>query len=417
MFASLRIPGAARAFLPALIGRSALAMAGLAVLLAAQESTGSFALAGVASAVFGIANVLAAPWRARAVDRWGQPRALGVLAIVQAAALSGLAVVALLPGASVAPFVALAVVLGVSAPPLGAAMRVVWSSLTEAGPQREKAFSLDAVAEELLFVAGPVIVTAIIVASSPSVGLFVTAGVVLVGTLGLVTSRASAALSGTLPVPRAERATRPLGTPGFLRVLLVLVGVGAVLGVVEITAPALAAEQNAVPAAGWLLAAFAAGSAAGGLVYGHVRWRISLGMRLPMLCVSMGVTAMVVSTLGSLPLFAVGLVVLGAFLAPSLITGYLVADTVVAPDAQTEASSWINTAVNLGAAVASALAGAAIDASGIGGALLVVGMVAVAGAALVPLGRLRARPTPARSVAEEAGAETAGGRDAAAGRS
>ncbi len=182
-------------------------------------------------------------------------------------------------------------------------MRVVWSSLTDAGPQREKAFSLDAVAEELLFVGGPVAITAIIVASSRSVGLFVTAGVGLVGTLGLITSRASAALSGTPPRAREHRA-RPLVVPGFLRVLVVLTGVGAVLGVVEIGAPALAADEGAVAVSGWLLAAFAAGSAAGGLLYGHVRWRASLGVRLLVLCAAIGLTAVAVSPLGSLPLFA-----------------------------------------------------------------------------------------------------------------
>lgn len=392
MFASLRLPGALRAFVPALIGRSALAMGGLAVLLAVQEGTGSFALAGLASAAFGLANVVAAPWRARAVDRWGQPRALGLLGLVQAAGFVGLGVVtatAGTPGTAVGWFVALAIVVGLSAPPLGAAMRVVWASLTDAGPQREKAFSLDAVAEELLFVGGPVAVTAIIVASTPSAGLFVTAGVGLVGTFGLITSRASAALRGTPPVPRAHR-SRPLAAPGFVRVLVVLAAVGAVLGVVEIGAPALAAEQDAVPVAGWLLAAFSVGSAAGGLAYGHVRWRVSLGVRLLVLSAAIGCTAIVVSALGSLPLFGAGLVLLGAFLAPSLITGYLVADTVVAADGRTEASAWINTAVNLGASLASAIAGVVIDAAGTGPAMLVVGIVAVALAAAVPVRRLRA---------------------------
>ncbi|MBN9630753.1 MAG: MFS transporter [Actinobacteria bacterium] len=414
MFASLRLPGALRAFVPALIGRSALAMAGLAVLLAVQEGTGSFALAGLASAAFGLANVVAAPWRARAVDRWGQPRALGLLGIVQAAGFVGFGIVsavATAPGSVAGWSVALAVVVGLSAPPLGAAMRVVWSSLTDAGPQREKAFSLDAVAEELLFVGGPVAITAIIVASSRSVGLFVTAGVGLVGTLGLITSRASAALSGTPPRAREHRA-RPLVVPGFLRVLVVLTGVGAVLGVVEIGAPALAADEGAVAVSGWLLAAFAAGSAAGGLLYGHVRWRASLGVRLLVLCAAIGLTAVAVSPLGSLPLFAGGLVLLGAFLAPSLITGYLVADTVVAPDGRTEASAWINTAVNLGASLASAVAGAVIDASGTGVALLVVGVVAVALAAVVPVRRLRG----AEETVDQSGEGSADVAMAAAGR-
>ncbi|MFF2053641.1 MFS transporter [Leifsonia sp. NPDC058194] len=393
MFASLRIPGAARAFIPALIGRSALAMAGLAVLLAVQSRTGSFALAGLASAAFGVANVIAAPWRARAVDRWGQARALGLLALVQAAGFLALGIVATVPAEGPGWFLALAAAVGLSAPPLGAAMRVVWSSLTEPGAQREKAFSLDAVAEELLFVGGPVAITAIIVASSPGVGLAVVGVVGLAGTVGLITSAASRAQGARGAIAREHRA-RPLAVPGFTRVLVVLVGVGAVLGVVEIAAPALAAEQDAVPVAGWLLAAFASGSAIGGLLYGHIRWSVPLGARLLVLCLGMGATAVAVSLLGSvvgsLAVFAVGLVALGAFLAPSLITGYLVADSVVPVDGRTEASAWINTAVNLGASVASAVAGAAIDEAGAGIALLVVGLVAAAGAVVVPRRRLRA---------------------------
>lgn len=387
MFAVLRLPGALRAFLPALLGRSALAMAGLALLLAVQKSTGSFADAGLASAAFGIANVVAAPWRARAIDRWGQRRALTTMGVAQSAAFVGLAVAAAAPHVPLTLFIALGVAVGITAPPLGAAMRVLWASITTVGEQRKKAFSLDAVAEELLFVAGPVVVAAVIVATSASTALLVTAAVVLIGTIGLTTSSVSGAQFGS--VSTAMRSHRPLRQPGFTRVLLVLVAVGGVLGVVEIAAPALAEEQAAVAASGWLLAAFAAGSAIGGVVYGHMRWKASLGAKLFILCVSMGASAVIVSQAGPLLLFAAGLVLLGLFLAPSLITGYLVADAIVPENSRTEASTWINTAVNLGASLASAAAGVLIDASGSWLSLLLVGALAVVMANLVPFRRLR----------------------------
>lgn len=388
MFAVLRLPGALRAFLPALLGRSALAMAGLALLLAVQKNTGSFADAGFASAAFGIANVIAAPWRARIIDRWGQRRALTAMGVAQSASFVGLAITAASPQVPLALFFALSVAVGISAPPLGAAMRVLWASLTTVGEQRKKAFSLDAVAEELLFVAGPVVVAAIIVATSASTGLLVTAAVVLIGTIGLTTSSVSGAQVGA--VSTAMRSHRPLRQPGFTRVLLVLVAVGGVLGVVEIAAPALAEEQAAIAASGWLLAAFSVGSAIGGLVYGHVRWKASLGVKLFILCVSMGAAAVIVSQASPLLLFAAGLVLLGLFLAPSLVTGYLVADAIVPENSRTEASTWINTAVNLGASLASAAAGIVIDASGSWLTLLLVGILAVAMASLVPFRQLLA---------------------------
>ncbi|PSK98968.1 putative MFS family arabinose efflux permease [Murinocardiopsis flavida] len=387
MLAVLLLPGALRAFVPALIGRSALAMGGLALLLAVHDSTGSYAHAGFATAAFGIANVVAAPWRARAVDRFGQRIALLTMASVQAAGFIALALAAAAEGVAVVWFLVLSAVVGLASPPLGAAMRTIWASLTTAGDQRTKAFSIDAVCEELLFVGGPVIITAVIAASSPGAGLWVTAVAVLLGTAAMTSSASSGALRGTRGV--LARGDRPLRQPGFVRVLLALLGVGCVLGVAEIAAPAVAEQHGSVAAAGWLLAAFAGGSALGGLLYGQLNLRAGIGTRLFALCAGMGLAAVLVSRLDALVPVAAGLALVGFFLAPSLITGYLIADTIVAERSRTEASTWVNTAVNLGASLASAAAGAVIDGSGPGPALLLVGAVAVALAAAVPFTRLR----------------------------
>ncbi|MEU5401345.1 MFS transporter [Streptomyces sp. NPDC005963] len=393
MLAVLLLPGALRAFLPALIGRSALAMGGLALLLAVEDSTGSYTQAGFATAAFGMANVVAAPWRARAVDRFGQRIALIAMASGQAAGFTALALSTETDRVADVWFLALSTVIGLTAPPLGAAMRMIWASLTTAGDQRTKAFSIDAVCEELLFVGGPVIITAVIVATSPGIGLRVTAAVVFLGTVAMTSSPSSGALRGT--GRGVTRGDRPLRQPGFARVLTVLLGVGAVLGVAEIAAPAVAAQRDAAAASGWLLAAFAGGSAVGGLLYGQLNLKAGVGRRLFVLCVSMGLAAVLVSQLDPLGLFAAGLALVGLFLAPSLITGYLIADTIVPESSRTEASTWINTSVNLGASLASAAAGIVIDRSGAWLALLLVGAIALALAAAVPFGRLRESEPPA----------------------
>ncbi|WP_330315878.1 MFS transporter [Streptomyces platensis] len=393
MLAVLLLPGALRAFLPALIGRSALAMGGLALLLAVQDSTGSYTQAGFATAVFGIANVLAAPWRARAVDRFGQRITLTTMASGQASGFIALALITEAESVSDIWFLVLSAVVGLTAPPLGAAMRMVWASLTTAGDQRTKAFSIDAVCEELLFVGGPVIITAVIVASSPSIGLWVTAAAVSLGTAAMTSSASSGALRGA--GGSGAQGDRPLRQPGFARVLVVLLGVGGVLGVAEIAAPAIAAEHDAVAASGWLLAAFAGGSALGGFLYGQLNLKSGIGKRLFALCVSMGLAAVFVSELDTLGLFAAGLALIGLFLAPSLITGYLIADAIVPDTSRTEASTWINTSVNLGASLASAAAGLVIDRSGAWLALLLVGAIALALASAVPFTQLREIESPA----------------------
>jgi MFS family permease len=362
-------------------------MGSLALLLAVQDSTGSYTKAGFATATFGIANVIAAPWRARAVDRFGQRTALTTMASGQASGFVALALVTQAEGVADVWFLILSAAIGLTSPPLGAAMRMIWASLTTAGDQRTKAFSIDAVCEELLFVIGPVVISAVIVASSPSTGLWVTAAAVSLGTAAMTSSASSGVLRGT--GGGVARGDRPLRRPGFARVLVVLLGVGGVLGVAEIAAPAAAAQHDAVAASGWLLAAFAGGSALGGFLYGQLNLKGGIGKRLFVLCVGMGLGAVVVSQLDTLGLFAAGLALVGLFLAPSLITGYLIADTIVPESGRTEASTWINTSVNLGASLASAAAGVVIDSSGPWFALLLVGAIALVLASAVPFTRLR----------------------------
>ena len=111
-------------------------MAVLAIVLAVQRDTGSFAAAGAAAGAFGFANVLAAPWRARAIDRWGQRRTLTPLGMTQAASYLALAVAAEAHATPATVFVGLSAIAGFSAAPLGAAMRTVWASITSPGNQR-----------------------------------------------------------------------------------------------------------------------------------------------------------------------------------------------------------------------------------------------------------------------------------------
>lgn len=66
----------------------------------------------------------------------------------------------------------------------------------------------------------------------------------------------------------------------------------------------------------------------------------------------------------------------GLFLAPQLIVGYLGADARTNPRVRTEASSWISTAVNLGAALGAAVFGAFTDITGPDQALVISAAIA-----------------------------------------
>lgn len=381
--AVLATPHVVRSFLPSIIGRLSLATSGLALVLLLEQSTGSFVLAGSVTAALGIANVVATPWRARLIDRLGQTGVLAALGLGHAGALIALG---LLPRADSPILLLLAVIAGATSPPFGATMRVLWADALPARGLRARGFSLDAVAEEVTFAVGPLAAALLAVVVDPFASLLLSAGCVALGSLLFVTSPLSRQQRGTHAARHGDspRSRTPLRSPGFPTIVLVMVAPGIVLGCVEIAAPALASAESNTLLAGVLLALFAGSSAIGGLAYGRLRIRHSLERQLLALTLALLVISTVAGLVGGAIAALIGFTLSGLFIAPGLIVGYLSADARTDPRVRTEASSWINTAVNLGAAFGAAVFGALTDATGPGPALAMcagLGFVIVAIAA------------------------------------
>lgn len=377
--AVVALPGAARAFLPVLAGRFAFSMVTLSVLLMVQNVTGAFALAGATTGAMGATNVLATPLRARLVDRHGQRRVMPLLALLYAGGLVGV-VVAVLAGAPGWVVVAVAALAGLFPPPLGAAMRVIWGTITPPGPLRLRAFSLDSVSEDLCFTVGPLLVSVVIVLAHPAVAVVVAAVGIVVSTWLLTRSPLSRAQGPrqAVPTPRTSpEQVRPRGllsSRSFVAMLVVLLGLGGVLGAAEVATAAFAADHGTAGAgaetlSGVLLAVFAVGSCVGGLVYGARDWRSRAAVRLAVLA---GVVVAVAGALGAVGvpwLYGVLIALAGGALGPALITGFLVADQVATADTRTESAAWVATAVNGGASLATIVVGVVVDAAGAGPAI------------------------------------------------
>ena len=194
----------------------------------------------------------------------------------------------------------------------------------------------------------------------PAVALLATAALAVPGTLVMTRSALPAQHR---PGPRAvtRRAQTPLREPGFGSLVVALVGLGVVLGTVEVAAPAFAQRHDSPAATGLLLAALSLGSVAGGLLYGARSWPLTRSWQLLVLVTAQALVSAVLLTARSVTLLAALLVVLGLFLAPARVTGYLLSDDLTPPETRTEASTWINTASNAGAAASAALAGVLVD--------------------------------------------------------
>ncbi|MFJ3173937.1 MFS transporter [Streptomyces roseus] len=368
--AVLRTRYACRTFGAALMGRLSYGMISLSLVLAIKEATDSYVVAGTVMALFGLTSVLLSPARAGLIDRHGPRRALLPMATAYALLLTALALASSWPGAPGALLGVLAVAAGACTPPLGPVMRTLWSDLVPDWRLLQRAYSLDTVAEELLFVTGPLLV-GLLVRVAPSVGLAVSAALVLTGSLALVSSPAVRVRSGREKAPagpapsqgpvsgvRAAPSLRLLrGAPGLRQAIAVSAAVGMCLGAFDLLVIAFADAHEEPGAVAWMLAALSAGSAIGGLVHGAIPWRASNRLRLAFLAAALGLP-LAAAGLSSRPHVLIVWAALGGlFVAPAITTAYVIADECAGPATRTRAGAWVNTAFNAGSAGATAATG------------------------------------------------------------
>ncbi len=162
-------------FAGTLIARLAQAMIPLTLLLLFSERMDGFAPAGVAVALFGTAFAAISPLTARLSDRHGA----GVLIGAGGISTASLVLLAVVPSATWS-WIAV-VIAGASMPPLTATLRGEIVARLRDEPDRAAAFSLDAVASELLFVAGPSAVAATLILGQPAGAVIAAAVLILAG--------------------------------------------------------------------------------------------------------------------------------------------------------------------------------------------------------------------------------------------
>src|SRR5579859_7453179 len=158
--ALLRAPGTAAFFLTATAGRVGIAMTSLGIVWLVHARTGSYATAGLVTGGFAVAEAVAGPQLARLIDRYGQSRVLPPALLAHAAAVAALlALVA--AGAPDWQLAAGGVAAGATIPQLGALSAARWAALLrgEQAAALPAAFTLESLANELAFLAGPALVS------------------------------------------------------------------------------------------------------------------------------------------------------------------------------------------------------------------------------------------------------------------
>jgi MFS family permease len=340
------------------LGRLPIGITGLAILMLAQDTTGSFGTGGAVAAAYVAGLAIIAPLVGRSIDRYGPAPALLACALAFPSTLAGL-VAALSASAPMWLAFSLAALAGACFPPITVCMRTYFKQRLQEQALLTTAYSLESILIELIFLLGPMLVAIFVALASPAAAVLFAAACGCAGTLLFQRSRA---LRDWRIEPRGRASLfGPLAEPGFLPLLAVIVCYASAFGLVEIGTTAFAAETGSPALAGVLLGVMSIGSAAGGLVYGSRSWRLPLARQFPLMLGLMGLGVAPLALLPASWAFGLWCVAAGIAMAPALIMQSMLVAGSARPEHSTEAFTWSSTGLLAGVGLGLTLGGALLE--------------------------------------------------------
>jgi len=374
----LRTPGVARIIAAQLTARVPSGMISLAYLLHVEGIFDSFGAAGLVLAATSIGQAIAGPLTSRWMGVWSMRP---VLILTTAVAAISMGIIAFVPMPLIG-YMIVGLIGGLSWPPVQPAVRTIYPKMVNSS-QLTPLFSLDASAQEIIWVGAPVLVTFISIQVSTVAGILVAMAFLVFGSAWFIASPEV----GRVRIPRSKRRLGVVLTrPAVL--LSTVVGFLLIGSAAAIEAGVVATFGKGGATAGIVLGIWAISSLVGGLSLGHRPigpWALARRMIL----VAIG-SVLVVFSWDVWSLTA-ALIVAGLCIAPALAVMFGIVSASVKFSDTAEAYGWVGTGQLVGAALGSAVAGFLIDSNGPVGAFIVAAIFAVFGA-IVPIVFRRAHP-------------------------
>lgn len=260
---------------------------------------------------------------------------------------------------------------GLSMPPIQPAVRTIYPKMVNSR-QLTPLFSLDASAQEIIWIAGPVAITFVSTQIGTVEGILMSVAIMLLGGFWFIASPEV----GRVRIPRSKRRfgvvlTRP---PVLLATVVGFLLIGSCAAV---EAGVVATFDEGSPLSGIVLAIWSVGSLVGGLAFGHVPigpWATARRMLLVFIGVSLSSFM-----LWSPWALSATLLIAGVGIAPALAVLFAIVSASVKFSDTAEAYGWVGTGQLIGAALGSALAGFLIDGFGALGAFWAAALFALVG--------------------------------------
>ncbi|MFJ6651432.1 MFS transporter [Microbacterium sp. NPDC091313] len=377
MLETLRRRGVIALLATSMLARLPVAMSTVALVRLVVDSGGDFGYAAVLTAAFALTSTVGQPLLGRLIDVAGRRRLVLLLTgLVSAAALAVVAVTAIATPELAVVAVAVA---GLTTAPVEPILRSLWPTLFTAGRPLTAAYSVDAAAQEVMFIGGPLVAAGGLALLGPVANVVAMAVVGLVGVVGFATRAAVTAA----PTPeRREQHGTPLASPAFRLLLVTVVTAALPVGVLAITANAYAEYRGDSALGALAISLNAAGALAGALLIARFPPTRAPRMLLRVVAVLLAVLYLPLAAADLPPLLWIaGAVVAGVSLPPFLTQVFSLTPELIDPAHATEANAWVVSTFGIGIAAGTLLAGIAVDILGIPTGIL----VAVVGAAALGL--------------------------------
>jgi MFS family permease len=370
----LKTSGVARIIAAQLTARFPSGMLSLAFLLHVEQQTGSYGAAGLVLAATSIGQAIAGPLTSRLMGRFGMRPVLIVTLVICASAVVAIGVLPL----TVPLYMAVGLIAGLATPPVQPAVRTIYPKMVNSR-QLTPLFSLDASAQEIIWVVGPVVTTFVATQVGTVWAILLAAVMMVAGGIWFISSPEL----GRVRIPRSKRRFGVvLGRPPVM--LATIVGFLLIGACAALEAGVVAVFGHDGAEAGIVLAIFSVGSLAGGLFLGHVPigpW--STARRLFIVFAGMALAAFVMDFWW----LSVTLFVAGIGIAPALAVLFAIVSASVKFSDTAEAYGWVGTGQLIGAALGSAVAGFLIDAYSAQGAFFAAAGLALLGMLAAVVGR------------------------------
>lgn len=336
------------------MARFPLSMAALGIVLLLARRDGSFGSASIVAACYLVAAALCAPIQGRAADRFGQFVVLLVASSLFAVGIS----VLLIAARSEASWIVLGAALaGMGAPQSGNLARRRWAHILADREKLSTAFALEAVLDEVAFVAGPVLVTFLTYSILPEAGLAVTALLAVSGSWIMAANR-----STEPPIAESRTgSTEPIKLAVLTPLVVSAFCLGILFGSTEIIVVAFATEQTREAWSGTILAIWAVGSLAAGLFVGSRQAPTDPVRRLRLASAGLALLFVPLPFIPNMVSLGVAMLLAGMMIAPTLIATMNLVELTSSDQRLTESLTWTSMGLSVGIAPGAVLAGLAVD--------------------------------------------------------